>query len=106
MEEEVEQAPRSERMDGRQAMQTPEDVQAMLKLASLGWGAKRIAREIGCSRNTVRRYVRQGGWQPYRSRRGQALSEHAQWLGERFRRHRGNCRCGAPGAAARTSASR
>jgi DNA-binding NarL/FixJ family response regulator len=34
-------------------MQTPEDVQAMLKLASLGWGAKRINRELGYSRNTV-----------------------------------------------------
>ena len=40
MEEVVEQAPRSEWTEGRQAMQTPEDVQAMLKLASLGWGAK------------------------------------------------------------------
>ena len=73
-------------------MQTPEDVQAMLKLASLGWGAKRIASEMGCSRNTVRRYVRQGGWQPYQapSRPGR-LSEHVQWLAERFRQHRGNC---------------
>jgi hypothetical protein len=34
-------------------MQTPENVQAMLKLALLGWGAKRINRELGCSRNTV-----------------------------------------------------
>ena len=40
-------------------MQTPEDVQAML-MASLGWGAKRIAKEMGCSRNTVRRYLRYG----------------------------------------------
>ena len=38
MQEVVEQAPRSEWFEGRQAMQTPEDVQAMLKLASLGWG--------------------------------------------------------------------
>ena len=40
MQEEVEQASRFERTQGSQAMQTPEDVQAMLKLASLGWGAK------------------------------------------------------------------
>lgn len=53
MQEVVEQARRSEWIDGRQAMQTPEDVQAMLKLASLGWGAKRINRELGYSRNTV-----------------------------------------------------
>ena len=35
MQEMVERAPRSEWIEGRQAMQTPEDVQAMLKLASL-----------------------------------------------------------------------
>ena len=73
-------------------MQTPEDVQAMLKLASLGWGAKRISREMGCSRNTVRSYLRQGGWQPYRSPlRSGKLTPHADWLAERFRQHRGNC---------------
>jgi transposase len=73
-------------------MQTPQDVQAMLKLASLGWGAKRISRELGCSRNTVRSYLRQGGWQPYQSpRRPGKLRAHRDWLAERFRQHRGNC---------------
>lgn len=92
MEEVVEQAPRSEWIEGRQAMQTPEDVQAMLKLASLGWGAKRISREVGCSRNTVRGYLRQGGWQPYQQpQRPGRLTAHRDWLAERFRQHRGNC---------------
>ncbi len=92
MEEVVEQAPRSEWIEGRQAMQTPEDVQAMLKLASLGWGAKRISRELGCSRNTVRSYLRQGGWQLYQSpQRPGRLTAHREWLAERFRQHRGNC---------------
>lgn len=79
MEEGMRQALQFDRTEGGQAMQAPEDVQAMLKLASLGWGAKRIAMELGCSRNTVRRYLRQGGWQPYQapSRRSQ-LDEHAQ----------------------------
>jgi transposase len=87
-----EQAPRSERIDWRQAMQAPEDVEAMLKLASLGWGAKRIANELGCSRNTVRRYLRQGGWQPYESpERPGRLDAHAEWLAAQFRQHRGNC---------------
>lgn len=73
-------------------MQTPEDVQAMLKLASLGWGAKRIAMELGCSRNTVRRYLRQDGWQPYAAPvRASRLAVHQQWIEERFRQHRGNC---------------
>ena len=73
-------------------MQTPEDVQAMLKLASLGWGAKRISREMGCSRNTVRSYLRQGGWQPYRTPpRRSRLTPHREWLAAAFRQHRGNC---------------
>lgn len=92
MQERVEQAAWIETIQGGQAMQTPEDVQAMLKLASLGWGAKRIAGEMGCSRNTVRRYLRQGGWRPYRvPRRPGKLNQHAQWLAERFQQHRGNC---------------
>jgi transposase len=92
VEEMDEQAPGSDWTEGRQAMQTPEDVQAMLKLASLGWGAKRISRELGCSRNTVRSYLRQGGWQPYQSpQRSGKLTAHRDWLAARFRQHRGNC---------------
>ena len=41
-------------------MREPEYVSAMLRLHELGWGAKRIAAELGVSRNTVRRYLRQG----------------------------------------------
>jgi transposase len=92
VEELLRQAVWSEELPGDQAMQTPDDVQSMLKLASLGWGAKRIAAELGCSRNTVRRYLRQGGWQPYQAPpRGGRLDEHAPWLQERFFQHRGNC---------------
>jgi transposase len=92
VEESLRQAVWSNELPGDQAMQTPEDVQAMLKLASLGWGAKRIAAELGCSRNTVRRYLRQGGWQPYQpAPRAGLLDEHARWLQERFLQHRGNC---------------
>src|SRR3989442_827001 len=91
MEEVIEQAPRSAWIEGRQAMQTPEDVQAMLKLASLGWGAKRIAGELGCSRNTVRRYLRHGGWQPYQApKRPGRLQGLEDWLAQRFIQHRGN----------------
>ncbi len=74
-----------------QAMHTPEDVHAMLKLASLGWGSKRIAQEVGCSRNTVRRYLRHGGYVPYRSpRRAGKLDGHGSWLAVRYLQHRGN----------------
>jgi transposase len=72
-------------------MREPEDVSAMLRLYELGWGAKRIAAELGVSRNTVRRYLRQGGWAGYGSpRREGALGQHGAWVEERFKRHRGN----------------
>src|SRR3954468_16932190 len=77
---------------GGEEMRAPEEVAVMLHLHALGWGAKRIAAELGCSRNTVKRYLRQGGWQPYQApARPGALDEHAAWLQERFLRHRGNC---------------
>src|SRR3954467_8786160 len=39
-------------------MVAAELVKQMGQLAELGWGAKRIARELGVARNTVRRYLR------------------------------------------------
>jgi hypothetical protein len=40
---------------------------------------------------TVKRYLRQGGWEPYRSRpRTGALLSFDLWLRERFLLHRGN----------------
>ena len=44
-------------------MVDPEDVRAMRELARLGWGARAIARELGVSRPTVKRYL-QGGANP------------------------------------------
>lgn len=76
---------------GGETMLAPQEVQRMLALQALGWGAKRISRELGCSRNTVRSYLRQGAWRPMdvASRSG-ALEPHRQWLAERLRQHRGN----------------
>jgi hypothetical protein len=34
----------------RDVMKAPDDVSAMLRLKTLGWGSKRIAAELGCSR--------------------------------------------------------
>ena len=75
----------------RDDMKTPEDVAVILRLHELGWGKKRIAREMGISKGTVARYLRQGGYKPYRqpARRG-ALTDLKDWLRERFLRHRGN----------------
>ena len=38
-------------------MLEPEEVSAILRLNELGWGAKRIARELGIGRNTARDYI-------------------------------------------------
>ena len=72
-------------------MRVPDEVAAMLHLHRLGWGLRRIAREVGCSPMTVQRYVSAGGWAAYRTpRRPGVLDGHGAWLAERFRRHRGN----------------
>jgi len=42
-------------------MLEPEEVSAILRLNELGWGAERIAREIGISRNTAKRRGRRCG---------------------------------------------
>jgi len=73
-------------------MLAPDEVAAMVRLHGLGWGTKRIAGELGCSRNTVKRYLAAGGWVAMRQpRRGRRLNGLEEWLAERFRRHRGNC---------------
>ena len=72
-------------------MRTPDDVAVMLGLRALGWGSRRIAAELGCSRNTVRRHLEAGSWLEYGgSRRSRVLDGLEDWLAERFRRHRGN----------------
>ena len=73
-------------------MLMPDEVSAMVRLHELGWGLKRIAGELGCSRNTVKRYIEAGGWVAYRKpRRKRRLDGLESWLAERFRQHRGNC---------------
>ena len=89
--EEVFQAPLVAAGRGSETMLAPQEVQRMLALSALGWGAKRISREVGCSRNTVREYLRRGGWRAMDvATRAGALEPHREWLAERLRRHRGN----------------
>jgi transposase len=72
-------------------MQTPEDVAQMLRLKAAGLGIKHIARKMGCSKNTVRRYLRADGWVAYKqSERKSALQALKPWLNERLQQHRGN----------------
>jgi transposase len=73
-------------------MLAPDEVAAVVRLHKLGWGTKRIAGALGCSRNTVKRYLAAGGWAAIRpKRRKRRLDGLEEWLAERFRRHRGNC---------------
>lgn len=51
----------SVRVARREAMLDPDEVTAMLRLTKLSWGSRRIARDLGCSRTTVQRYVEAGG---------------------------------------------
>ena len=75
----------------RQRMLEPDEVQAMLGLHRLGWGTRRIAREFGCSRNTVKRYVEAGGRVSYGGAgRAAKLAGLDGWLEKRFLRHGGN----------------
>lgn len=68
-----------------------DEVVAMLRLHELGWGAKRLSKEFGCARNTVRRYLREGGVAPFKQPvRRTGFDGLDDWLRERFFRHDGN----------------
>jgi predicted transcriptional regulator len=54
-------------------MLEPDEVSAILRLNELGWGSKRIARELGISRNTAKDYLAAGG-RPIGSRSGKRRS--------------------------------
>jgi len=72
-------------------MLEPDAVATMLRLKGQGWGTRRISRELGVSRNTVRSYIGAGGWRAYKQpARRKVLDRHISWLRERFERHRGN----------------
>ena len=62
----------------RDLMRTPDEAAAMVRLKALGWGIRRIATEFGCSHETVRRYVKAGGWVEYRAPR-----RTGRWTGVR-----------------------
>ena len=72
-------------------MKEPDEVSAMLRLKTLGWGSRRNAAALGCSRTTVRRWLEQGEWRrPAPVSRAKGLDGLEAWVEERFRRHAGN----------------
>jgi transposase len=75
----------------RSPLRTPDDVARMLQLHALGWGVKRIARELGCAKNTVKRYLAQGAWRPPAPpARVGVLDALQPWLAACFHQHHGN----------------
>lgn len=84
-------SPESTMLPGDSPMLMAEEVSAMLRLHELGWGVKRIAHEMGTSKNTVRRYLKAGGYTPFQQpERAKALDGLEGWLKERFLAHGGN----------------
>ncbi|MBA2661749.1 MAG: transposase, partial [Bradymonadaceae bacterium] len=72
-------------------MMTPEDVAAIVRLKQLGWGSRRISRELKISRNTVKHYIRANGYVAYKSpQRKKTLDGLESWLKQRFLSHGGN----------------
>jgi hypothetical protein len=64
-------------------MLAPDEVAAMVQLPKLGWGTKRIADELGCSRNTVKRYLAAVGWAALRppQRKRRLVGSASGWRG-------------------------
>lgn len=59
-------------------MLEPEVVSRIRLLKRLGWGTKRIAREVGAARNSVRRYLREGAAAEKQERPGARTLDVAQ----------------------------
>ena len=69
-------------------MKSLEDVQLMRQLRDRGVPIQRIAGLLGCSRNTVKRYVGAAAWRP--AQRSSRLDGLEPWLRAQFDRHAGN----------------
>lgn len=77
--------------DSKEKMESPDTVEKILYLSSEGWGKRRIAKELGISPNTVKRYRQQGKWLPYNlAKRIKRLEALDVWLEEMFYLHKGN----------------
>lgn len=72
-------------------MKSPEFVDQILDLEKLGWGKRRIAKKLGTTKKTVKRYLKQGEWIPYkRKKSNRKLHGLENWLEETFLQHGGN----------------
>ena len=91
---------------GREIMRTPDEVTSILELQRKGWGAKRIARALGISKNTVKRYLRAGGWQAvWTAVSGEGAGSMCRMGGRAIPEAPRQRRRGASGASARVRAA-
>jgi transposase len=74
----MDQTARNERETFAVPMVDPEVVRHLRALRALGWGSKRIARELGIARNSVRRYLREGAAAETQTRPGARTLDTAQ----------------------------
>lgn len=81
----------TESLTGCEEVQNSIDVAVILKLHEQGWGIKRISKDFGISRNTVRKYIRQGEWREFHTPlRSSTLDNLSDWLKNEFGQHNGN----------------
>ena len=71
-------------------MKNEDEVLTMKTLYSRGYSATKIAALLGCSHNTVVRYIQNDFKRVAIARPPSVLAEHAEFLQERFLRHHGN----------------
>ena len=73
-------------------MLEPEEVNRIIELHRLGLGSRQIAGELGLARNTIKRYLKAGGYAPYQTPQRPCLLDGLEgWLRVTFLQHRGNC---------------
>lgn len=66
------------------------DVNAIQVLRAQGWGSKSIAKELGLSRRTVKKYIELGVPQTKAKARAKLLDGLESWLAEQYAKHQGN----------------
>lgn len=76
--------------DGVNKMLQSKDVNAIHVLRAQGWGSKSIAKELGLSRRTVKKYIQFGIPQTQAKARAKVLDGLESWLAEQYEKHQGN----------------
>lgn len=76
--------------DGVNKMLQSKEVNAIQVLRAQGWGTRSIAKELGLSRRTVKKYIQFGVPQSQAKARAKILDGLESWIAEQYEKHRGN----------------